>query len=238
MEQVAREREELRAEIAKLEATNVAMGQDIERQQRELERRGQALARLLEADAKDQGRRDDRSRILHHSGKVRKTLEAFRHAVIARHVRRIEQLVLESYQQLLRKNSLVTHLSIDPKVYALTLYGRDDELLTAERLSAGERQLLAIALLWGLAKALGRPLPTAIDTPLGRLDSVHRMHLVERYLPFASHQVLLLSTDEEIAGEYHERLRPWIGHTYQLTYDDATGAMHIATGYLPSKEAA
>lgn len=238
IELIAKDREELRSEIAELEAMHAAMGQDIERQQRDLERREQALARLLEADAKDQGRRDDRSRILRHSGKVRKTLETFRQAVIARHVRRIEQLVLESYQQLLRKSGLVTRLSIDPEDYALTLYGRDDEPLSAERLSAGERQLLAVALLWGLAKASGRPLPTAIDTPLGRLDSVHRIHLVERYLPFASHQVLLLSTDEEIAGEYHERLRPWIGHTYQLTYDDKTGATRIATGYLPQKEAA
>ena len=238
VEDVAKERDELRSDIAELEAMYAAMGQDIERQQRELERQEQLLARLLEADAKDQGRRDDRSRILRHSGKVRGTLEAFRHAVIARHVRRIEQLVLESYEQLLRKSGLVTRLSIDPEDYALTLFGRDDEPLSAQRLSAGERQLLAIALLWGLAKASGRPLPTAIDTPLGRLDSVHRMHLVERYLPYASHQILLLSTDEEIAGDYHERLRPWIGHTYQLTYDDKTGATRIATGYLPSKEAA
>ncbi len=238
VEHIAKERDELRSEIAELEAMHAAMGQDIERQQRELERREAALARLLEADAKDRGRRDDRSRILRHSGKVRKTLEAFRHAVIARHVRRIEQLVLESYRQLLRKSGLVTRLSIDPGDYALTLYGRDDEPLSAERLSAGERQLLAIALLWGLAKASGRPLPTAIDTPLGRLDSIHRMHLVERYLPFASHQILLLSTDEEIAGDYHERLRPWIGHTYLLTYDDKTGVTQIAAGYLPSKEAA
>jgi len=238
VEQVAGKRDELRSEIAELEAIHAAMGQDIERQQRELERREQSLARQMEADAKDKGRREDRSRILHHSGKVRKTLGVFRRAVIARHVRRIEQLVLDSYQQLLRKDGLVTRLSIDPEDFALTLYGRDDEPLSAERLSAGERQLLAIALLWGLAKASGRPLPTAIDTPLGRLDSFHRMHLVERYLPFASHQVLLLSTDEEIAGEYHEHLAPWIGHTYHLTYDDADGATRIVPGYLASKEAA
>lgn len=238
VEQLAKEREELRAEIADLRAMLGALGQEIERQQRDLERREASLARLLEDDVKTRGKRDDRSRILHHSAKVRKTLETFRHAVIERHVRRIEQLVLESYRQLLRKSGLVTRLAIDPQDYALTLYGRDGEALSAERLSAGERQLLAIALLWGLAKASGRPLPTAIDTPLGRLDSTHRIHLIERYLPFASHQVLLLSTDEEIAGGYHERLAPWIGHTYQLTYDDEGGATRIAPGYLASKEAA
>jgi DNA sulfur modification protein DndD len=118
------------------------------------------------------------------------------------------------------------------------LYGRDAAALSPERLSAGERQLLAIALLWGLAKASGRPLPTAIDTPLGRLDTGHRTHLVERYLPFASHQVLLFSTDEEISGEYLERLRPWIGRTYHLTYDDTAGNTRVVPGYFASREAA
>ncbi|WP_088343789.1 MULTISPECIES: DNA sulfur modification protein DndD [Rhodomicrobium] len=235
---VATARETLKQELAELDTTYAAMGQDIERQERELERKEQALARLIEADANEKGARDDRSRILRHSEKVRVTLGAFRRAVIDRHVRRIEQLVLESYQQLLRKGALVTRLSIDPESYALTLFGRDGDVLSAERLSAGERQLLAIALLWGLAKASGRPLPTAIDTPLGRLDSVHRMHLVERYLPYASHQVLLLSTDEEIAGEYLARLTPWIGRTYWLSYDDEAGETCVRSGYLEAREAA
>lgn len=236
--EIAGERETLKKEITDLEAMYAAMGQDIEHQERDLERREQSLARLIEADAKEKGHRDDRARILHHAGKVRTTLGTFRRAVIERHVRRIEQLVLESYQQLLRKSALVTRLSIDPENYSLTLFGRDGEVLSAERLSAGERQLLAIALLWGLAKASGRPLPTAIDTPLGRLDSGHRIHLVERYLPFASHQVLLLSTDEEIAGEYLERLSPWIGRSYQLSYDDEAGETQIRSGYLEAREAA
>ena len=163
---------------------------------------------------------------------MRATLSTFRNAVVERHVRRIEQLVLESYQQLLRKASLVTRLAIDPEKFSIALYGSDGQILTAERLSAGERQLLGIALLWGLAKASGRPLPTAIDTPLGRLDAGHRMHLVERYLPFASHQVLLLSTDEEITGDYLNRLRPWIGKSYYLNYDDDAGETKIVPGYF------
>ena len=238
IDDLARERDEIRAELTRTETQHAARSKEIEQLQRELERSSASLTRLLEADATGRQLIDDRTRILRHSTKARATLEAFRKGVITRHIKRIEQHVLESYQQLLRKGGLVTRLSINPENYALTLFGRNDKVLNSERLSAGERQLLAIALLWGLAKASGRPLPMAIDTPLGRLDSVHRMHLIERYLPFASHQILLLSTDEEIIGEYLQRLLPWIGHTYLLTHDDSSGASRMTKGYLKAREAA
>ncbi len=225
-------RASIKKEIVAFEAQYASMGQEVKRLEHHIVRKEQSLARLLETDAKEKGKRDDRTRILHHARKVRTTLSAFRDAVIKRHVRRIERLVLESYQQLLRKASLVTGLSIDPTRFSLTLFGRDNEVLNVGQLSAGERQLLAVALLWGLAKASGRPLPTAIDTPLGRLDSDHRVYLVERYLPFASHQTLLLSTDEEIAGEYLKRLRPWIGRSYYIAYDDEEGQSQLVPGYF------
>lgn len=235
---LASQRETLRENIKALEAQHANLNSELERLGREIERKEQSLTRLLEAGAGAAGQRQDRLRVLRHVTKVRATMGAFRHAVTARHVRRIEQLVLESYKQLLRKASLISRLTINPETFDLTLYGRDDRVLSAERLSAGERQLLAIALLWGLAKASGRPLPMAIDTPLGRLDTDHRIHLVERYFPFASHQVLLLSTNEEIADDYLRRLDPWIGRKYQLIYDDTTGQTRIEPGYFPMRLAA
>ena len=75
-----------------------------------------------------------------------------------------------------------------------------------------------------------------VDTPLGRLDTKHRMHLVERYFPFASHQVILLSTDEEITGEYLEALRPKIGRCYRLVHDDATRCTKVELGYFEHEE--
>lgn len=235
--EIASRRDELVRDIAALEADYAAKQGEIDRLQREVERGEQALSRLLEADAKAEGLRQDRVRILRHAARVRTTLGMFRKAVIVRHVRKIELLVLESYQQLLHKASLVTSLEIDPETFALTLYGQDGCELSTERLSVGERQLLAIALLWGLAKTSGRPLPTAIDTPLGRLDAGHRTHLVERYFPFASHQVLLFSTDEEIVGAHLEKLSPFIGRSYRLAYDDTSGSTRIEEGYFDGAEA-
>lgn len=236
--QIIRKRESLKEELAETEKEYGTLTDDLDRVRRDIERQEDALVRLHETGAKVVLDRDDRSRVLHHSVKVRGTLTKFRKAVIERHVHRIEQLVLESYQSILRKESLVTRLSIDPEEFSIKLFGRDGQVLTTERLSAGERQLLGIALLWGLAKASGRSLPTAIDTPLGRLDAGHRMHLIERYLPHASHQVLLLSTDEEIVGAYQERLEEWVGKKYYLNYDDSTGKTRIVEGYFKNTEVA
>ena len=224
----------VRNEIEALEVQYAWLGREIERLEREIDRKEQALTQILQAKALDRGNAEDRRRILRHADRVRTTLAVFRRTVVERHVRQIEELVFDSYRQLLRKSSLVTRLSIDPERFSLTLFGRDGGVMSPNRLSAGERQLLAVALLWGLAKASGRPLPTAIDTPLGRLDTSHRMHLVERYFPHASHQMLLLSTDEEITGKYLDRLRPWIGRSYQLVFDDDTGRSMIVPGYFSS----
>lgn len=181
---------------------------------------------------------DDRHRMLRHSKKVRETLAKFRTRVIRRHVTNMEVLMLEAFRTLLRKSDLVHGLTIDPETFQVTLTGRGNQVLPFDRLSAGERQLLATALLWGLARASGRPVPTVIDTPLGRLDSSHRRHLVERYFPMASHQVLLLSTDEEIVGPYHKALAPFVARHYRLAHDEALGHTHIEQGYFETHEAA
>jgi DNA sulfur modification protein DndD len=74
----------------------------------------------------------------------------------------------------------------------------------------------------------------AIDTPLGRLDSEHRQHLVERYFPQASHQVLLLSTDTEIRDEEVGVLRSQsaIAREYLLDYHPQKRQTTVKAGYF------
>jgi len=211
--------------------------EEIARLERELEAKRSKEARLLENVARQKFELEDVKRLLDHSSRVRSTLDQFRAAVIARHVSRIEQYVFESFQQLARKATLLSGLSIDPTTFHLSLRGGDGHLLTAERLSAGERQLLAIAILWGLARASGRPLPMVIDTPLGRLDSEHRSRLVSSYFPYASHQVMLLSTDRELSGPDYQALLPYVGRCYHLRFSEAESRTIVETGYF-NEEAA
>ena len=238
LSEIVNRRDVLITEIAALEKRYAEMGEEIDKLTWARERSEQFLLRMIESDFEAEGERQDRVRVLHHARRARSAINEFRKVIIARHVDKIGNLVQESYQQLLRKKSLITRLKIDPEFFSITLYGDDGHVLSSERLSAGERQLLAISLLWGLAKTSARVLPTAIDTPLGRLDAGHRKFLVERYFPFASHQVLLLSTDEEITGQNLEALQPFIGRSYVLCHDDTTGCTQILEGYFNQAEAA
>lgn len=229
---IVAERARLAAEVAEYEdalrrqvAEREALDRDIERKERELERQRRVAT-------EDRFAAQDSRRVIAACGRVRSTLSAFKTEIVRRHAEHIGSLVFDSLKQLLRKETLVTGVSIDPETFALELKGRDGHRLAPERMSAGERQLLSVAVLWGLARASSRPLPTVIDTPLGRLDSTHRDLLLTRYFPHASHQVILLSTDEEISGHSYETLKPWVGRSYALEFDEDRAATAIRPGYF------
>lgn len=175
---------------------------------------------------------DDARRLVEHVDRVRETLKELRLAASRRHLGRISGLVLDAANRLLRKHNLITEVQIDPETHAVELTGHDGAALSATDLSAGERQLLAVALLWGLARAAGQPLPIVIDTPLGRLDGSHREHLLERYFPHASHQVLLLSTDTEIDEQAYARIEKHVGRSYRLVFDQSKNATSVVDGYF------
>ncbi|MBF0355960.1 MAG: DNA sulfur modification protein DndD [Alphaproteobacteria bacterium] len=229
---VVAQRKHLLAEVASLEVDLRKAETEEEVLTRDIDRRSRELERLRREATEEQVAVGETLRVISYSEKVRNTLVTFRGEIVRRHVERIETLVLDSLKQLLRKDSLVKTVRIDPGTFALDLNDKNGNVMPPERLSAGERQLLSVAILWGLARTSRRPLPTIIDTPLGRLDSTHRKLLLTRYFPHASHQVILLSTDEEIFGSYYDSLKPWIGRSYELEFDDTLSATTIREGYF------
>ena len=190
------------------------------RKYNDLEHKKSTLFNQIEIDLNKQFERNDDFRIIEYSEKNRAVLEIFHKKLIDKHISHIQTLILDSFSKLLRKKALVNSIKISKKDFSLKLFGTAGTEIDPNRLSAGERQLLAVSMLWGLARAAGRPLPAIIDTPLGRLDSKHRINLIKHYYPYASHQVLILSTDEEIDAKYYKELKPYIGREYTLEYDE------------------
>ena len=159
-------------------------------------------------------------------------LAEFNGEMIAKHLSHLESLIYDSFISLIRKPELIKGVSINPENYQITLFDSNLVELPSNRLSAGERQILAISILWGLAKASGKPLPSIIDTPLGRLDSNHRKHLISNYFPKASHQVILLSTDQEIDKSYRDDLSKYIGREYHIEFQEKLQTSTISEGYF------
>ncbi|MGD1704934.1 DNA sulfur modification protein DndD [Dapis sp. BLCC M229] len=172
--------------------------------------------------------------IIESSAKVKQTLQLFKDKLTLKKLNKLEIEVTECFRYLLHKSDLVHSVAIDTHNFSLSLYDNQGQLLPKHRISAGEKQLLAISFLWGLARVSGRRLPVAIDTPLGRLDSSHRQNLVERYFPAASHQVILLSTDTEVGKSEVENLRNLeaIQYEYLLKYDSQNNQTNVKKGYF------
>lgn len=178
--------------------------------------------------------RQNDEHILQAVDRVQNTLQIFRQQLKISKIDRLESAVTECFRYLIHKADFVGRITIDIDDFSLNLYDTEGKILPKNRLSAGEKQLLATALLWGLARVSGRSLPVAIDTPLGRLDSSHRQNLLERYFPTASHQVLLLSTDTEIDQDAAKKLEKSgaIAAEYLLNYDITTRQTTIQSGYF------
>lgn len=229
-------RDAARATFARLDGQLQILDEDITRFTRDLDTLESRIAKVEARRIQVGVDSDDKRRIVEHAERVRDTLADLRTRLIQRNIGRIEIATLDSFRKLMRKTGLVADLRIDPQTYTLHLATASGDPLSPSRLSAGERQLLAVALLWGLARVAGNQLPTVIDTPLGRLDSIHRQHLVERYFPNASDQVLLLSTDEEIDARLLPQLADSIGAAYLLEHDADDDRTTIRSGYWWSKE--
>ncbi len=164
--------------------------------------------------------------------KVHNVIDGFRQGILTKKAKQLEGHISEMIARLARKQDLVRGLKLNAKTYEVTLIGRYGRTIPKQQLSAGEKQIYAIAMLWGLAQTSGRQLPIIIDTPLGRLDSVHRKTIVEQYFPAASHQVIVLSTDTEIDEKHYASIEKNVARAFHLEYQGDDEGTHVEQDYF------
>ena len=114
---------------------------------------------------------------------------------------------------------------IDERSYVLTILDKHGERL--ENPSAGEKELIALSMIWSLGIISRRRLPLVIDTPLGRLDPEHRLAVIEKFLPHAAEQVIVLSQESEITNEYRKLLAKYIASEQQVVWQDRVNGSTI-----------
>lgn len=159
-------------------------------------------------------------------------LAEFKEELIKLRVTQLEQLFIDAYRKLARKEDLKFSAKIDVKTFDVNLVDSAGVTINRKSLSAGEKQIFAFAILEALGKLSGRVLPVVVDTPLGRLDSIHRGKLVRNYFPEASEQVILLSTDTEVDEDFYQALAPKISHAFEIEFNQQTRCSTVKEGYF------
>jgi DNA sulfur modification protein DndD len=147
-------------------------------------------------------------------------------------IKELELKIFDCFRFIAQKHSIIQRIDINPETLKIRLIDYTGGELMKTQLSAGEKQIFAISILWGLAQCSGYQMPVIVDTPLGRLDSNHRANFLKRYLPHASKQVVVLSTDEEINGKYYDMIKPYTNDVYTLIYNEEEKSSSIIHGYF------
>lgn len=86
--------------------------------------------------------------------------------------------------------------------------------------SQGERQVYIMSIYLALLKTSHKDIPFFIDTPFARIDSNHRANIVTQFFNKLKNQLFILSTDEEIVGEYKDKMNKKISDVFTLNISD------------------
>lgn len=87
-----------------------------------------------------------------------------------------------------------------------------------QQLSAGEKQIFIMALYQSLSQLNRIDVPYIVDTPFARIDKEHREKILERFFKQLNGQVIILSTDEEIIGDYCDVISDIVSNTFVLNH--------------------
>ncbi|MGP9791088.1 AAA family ATPase [Roseinatronobacter sp. NSM] len=148
----------------------------------------------------------------------------------------IAAAMTEAHRSMAHKKDLVERIAIDENC-DVKLLNADGMDLRGYDLSAGEKQIFTQALISAVSSVSGRGFPMVVDTPLGRLDIEHRKgvlnHLVQR-----EHQVILLSTNTEVVGEYLREVAPHVQKKYIVQFERVgeIGQSTARPGYFDEAE--
>lgn len=191
---------------------------------------------LMKAIAEKEHANDDNARIVKYAAMSIVALNEFKVRLQRAKIAQLAQTATQCFRSLVEKDSLIRAIKVDTDNLDVTIWGSDGKEVLKTQLSAGEQQMFAVSIIWALALTSGYKAPVVIDTPMARLDSSNRANFVTKYLPAASSQVVVLSTDEEINGRYLDMIRGNVADYYTLLYNEDAQCTSIVSGYFKEED--
>ncbi|MBS4205484.1 DNA sulfur modification protein DndD [Lederbergia citrea] len=153
--------------------------------------------------------------------------------------KKLQQVQIEAttmLKRITRKHNYINSIIIDHENYDVSLLDSQKEHLEISTLSAGEKQILLISIIWAIFKCSGRKVPFIFDTLLGRLDKTHKATVLREFIPNCGEQAIILSTDTEIDQAHYNILIDNLAKEYMLDFNVERKETHIINHYFPFKQ--
>lgn len=211
---------ELKSSLSKVNQEIDNVDNDIRGHEREYAGLETSVSNVRARYLQERKRMDETSPVrtlLSKSERVRAVIEEVIPSLFPIKVQSLSKAMTNVYKQLAHK-SQVEQIVIENDGTTRIL-GKTGKELPFDR-SAGENQIFATALIAGLADVSGVKAPLVVDTPLGRLDSMHRENIFKFWISNPKRQVILLSQDKEIDAEFYGRIHDCVCATYLLKHTD------------------
>lgn len=159
--------------------------------------------------------------------KVLRVSKKFQENQLRRKLKDSEYFSTIMFKELLQKKSFISKIKIDPKNFTISLLDANQNEINKSILSAGEKELMVLAIIWGTIKSSNKKLPFVLDTLLGRLDKEHKTSVITKLIPKLGSQVIILATDSEIDEKLYKEILPFTSNQFTLVYDSLNKKTNI-----------
>jgi DNA sulfur modification protein DndD len=168
--------------------------------------------------------------------KVATMVDSIVNQAVPSQISAVAKAMTQAHHSMAHKKDMVDRIDIDDDCQVRLLNKEGVDLRNYD-LSAGEKQIFTQALISAVASVSQRAFPMVIDTPLGRLDVAHRKGVL-RHLVQRGHQVILLSTNTEVVGEYLEEIEQNVQKKFLISFERVgdTGESSVREGYFAGQE--
>ncbi len=158
------------------------------------------------------------TQVLDTARRAQKAVSEYVEELVQERRRTVEKLTSDMFKEI--TNKPVEYSSVRVKEdYTLEVCRQDGSVVENEKLSAGEKEVLAYSFMTALNLSSPNPAPFVMDTPFGHLDAHHRDGLLKS-LPRLKVQVFLLATDRDLPESEREHIAPHIAKEFYIRRDE------------------
>ena len=136
----------------------------------------------------------------------------------------LEKRIMSGIDMLMHKTDFINKVQIDLRddIIEIELLDKFGEIINKEKLSKGEQQLYATAILNALVEESGIEFPVFIDSPLQKFDSIHSHNIITKFYPNISKQVVIFPLlGKELSEDEYNALLPNVNSVYIIENNNA-----------------